>query len=47
MAALTPKTLYVGNTSAANVYTVSSNTGAYTIVKNFTILDKQSSSKSS
>lgn len=36
MAALTPKTLYTGNTTAANVYTVTSTTGNYTILKNFT-----------
>ena len=34
MASLTPKTLFIGNTSAANVYTANSTSGNYTIVKN-------------
>lgn len=37
MASLTADLLYVGNNTAANVYTVSSNSGSYTIVKNFNI----------
>ena len=37
MASLTPKTLFVGNTSAANVYTANSTSGNYTIVKNISI----------
>ena len=37
MANLTPKSLYVGNDTASNVYTVSSSTGSYTIVKTITI----------
>jgi hypothetical protein len=37
MASLTPKTLYVGNTSGANVYTVSSTSGDYSIVRNINI----------
>lgn len=31
---LTPKNLYIGNGSAANVYTAGSNVGDYTIIKN-------------
>lgn len=37
MASIIPDILYVGNNTAANVYTVSSNSGSYTIVKNFNI----------
>lgn len=37
MANLTPKSLYVGNDTASNVYTVSSSTGSYTIVKTITV----------
>ena len=37
MANLTPKTLYIGSDSAANVYTLSSNVGSYAIVKNINI----------
>jgi hypothetical protein len=37
MASLTPKTLYVGNTSGANVYTVNSTAGNYSIIKNINI----------
>ena len=37
MANLTPKTLYIGSDSAANVYTLSSNAGSYAIVKNINI----------
>lgn len=37
MANLTPKLLYVGNGTASNVYTTSSSTGSYTIVKNINI----------
>ena len=43
MATLTPKTLYVGNTTAANVYSVLSTTGNYTIVKNFTMTNANTS----
>lgn len=44
MASLTPKTLYIGNTSTANVYTVSSTAGNYTIVKSINICNANSSS---
>lgn len=37
MANLTPKLLYIGNATAANVYSVSSNTGSYSIVKNMNL----------
>jgi IMP cyclohydrolase len=44
MAALTPKTLYVGNTSTANVYTVNSSATSYTIVKSISICNANASS---
>lgn len=34
---LTPKTLYIGADSASNVYTLSSNSGSYAIIKNINI----------
>lgn len=37
MANLTPKLLYIGADTGANVYTVSSNTGSYAIIKNMNI----------
>ena len=37
MANLTPKNLYIGNTQTGNVYTISSNTGGYAIIKNINI----------
>jgi hypothetical protein len=37
MANLTPKNLYIGNTQTGNVYTLSSNTGSYAIIKNLNI----------
>lgn len=37
MANLTPKNLYIGNDSGANVYTLSSNVGSYTIIRNINI----------
>lgn len=37
MANLIPKNLYTGNDSAANVYTLSSNSGSYAIVKTINI----------
>lgn len=43
MPALTPKTLYIGNTTAANVYTVSSTAGNYTIVKNINVCNANAS----
>jgi hypothetical protein len=44
MANLTPKSLYVGNDTASNVYTVSSSTGSYTIVKTISICNPTASS---
>ena len=43
MASLTPKTLFVGNTSAANVYTANTTSGNYTIVKNISICNANTS----
>jgi hypothetical protein len=43
MASLTPKTLFIGNTSAANVYTVNSTAGNYTIVRNINICNANTS----
>lgn len=43
MASLVPDILYVGNGTAANVYTVGSNAGSYTIVKNFNICNTSTS----
>lgn len=37
MANLTPKNLYIGNTQTGNVYTITSNTGGYAIIKNINI----------
>ena len=37
MANLTPKNLYIGNDTASNVYTVSSSSGSYTILRNINI----------
>lgn len=34
MASLTPKNLYIGNTSGSSVYTSGANVGDYTIIKN-------------
>lgn len=44
MPALTPKTLYIGNTSTANVYTVNSTAGSYTIVKSINICNANAAS---
>jgi hypothetical protein len=41
---LIPKSLYVGNGTASNVYTVSSSTGSYAIVKTITICNPTASS---
>lgn len=43
MASLTPKTLFIGNTTAANVYTVNSTAGNYTIVRNINICNANTS----
>ena len=37
MANLIPKSLYIGNDTASNVYTASTNTDSYTILKTITI----------
>lgn len=37
MANLMPKSLYIGNDTASNVYTVSSTAGSYTILRNINI----------
>ncbi len=44
MANLTPKLLYLGADTAANVYTVSNNAGSYSIIKNINICNITSSS---
>lgn len=44
MANLTPKLLYLGNDTSANVYTVSSNTGSYAIIKNINLCNVTSNS---
>ena len=44
MANLTPKLLYLGAATAANVYTVSNNAGSYSIIKNINICNITSSS---
>ena len=43
MANLTPKLLYIGADTAANVVTVSSNVGSYAIVKNINLCNFTSS----
>lgn len=43
MATLTPKLLYVGNDTVANVYTVSNSSGSYTILRNINICNTTSS----
>lgn len=37
MASLTPKSIYIGNETESNIYTVSSNLTSYTILKTITI----------
>ena len=44
MANLTPKSLYIGNDTASNVYTVSTDTTSYTILKTITICNTTASS---
>lgn len=46
MANLQPKKLYVGNDSAANVYTVSSNVGSYAIIRNINACNTTTANKS-
>jgi hypothetical protein len=43
MANLIPKNLYIGNTQTGNVYTITSNTGGYAIIKNINICNTGSS----
>jgi hypothetical protein len=47
MANLTPKNLYIGNTQTGNVYTLSSNTGSYAIIKNINICNTGASTVTS
>lgn len=44
MANLTPKSLYIGNDTASNVYTVSTDTSSYAILKTITICNTTASS---
>lgn len=44
MANLTPKSLYIGNETASNVYTVSTDVSSYTILKTITICNTTASS---
>lgn len=44
MASLKPKLLYIGNDSAATVYTVANTVGNYTIVKNINICNANTTS---
>lgn len=43
--ALTPKLLYIGNDTASTVYTASSNSGAYTIIKSISVCNTSGSDK--
>ena len=43
MANLTPTLLYIGNGSDSNVYTTSSSTGSYTILRNINFCNSNSS----
>ena len=43
--ALTPKRLYIGNDTATNVYTASSNAGSYTIVRSLNVCNTTSTDK--
>lgn len=47
MPALTPKTLYIGNGTASNVYTVTSTSGNYTIIKNINVCNANTSTAKS
>ena len=44
MANLIPKSLYVGNESASNVYTVSNTSGSYAIIKSINICNPSNTS---
>jgi hypothetical protein len=43
--ALTPKRLYIGNDTASNVYTASSNVGSYTIVRTINVCNTSATDK--
>lgn len=43
MASLTPKNFYIGNATAANVYTTSSTANTYSIIKNINICNTSDS----
>jgi hypothetical protein len=43
MANLLPKSFYIGNDSASNVYTVSNTAGSYSIVRNINICNRSGS----
>lgn len=43
--ALTPKRLYIGNDTASNAYTTSSNVGSYTIIRTINVCNTSSSDK--
>jgi len=47
MANLTPKLLYLGNDTAANVYSVSSTSGNYTIIKSINICNTSNTADAS
>jgi hypothetical protein len=47
MANLIPKNLYIGSAQTGNVYTLSSNTGSYAIVKNINICNTGNSTVTS
>jgi hypothetical protein len=46
MANLQPKKLYIGNDTASNVYTVSSNVGSYAIIRNINACNTTTANKS-
>jgi len=43
--ALTPKRLYIGNDTATNVYTASSNAGSYTIIRTINVCNTSATDK--
>lgn len=45
MANITPKLLYIGNDTASNVYTVSSNVGSYSIVRTINVCNTAATDK--
>lgn len=42
MATLTPKLLYIGNSQSGNIYTASTTTGSYTIIKSINVCNTSS-----